>query len=68
MRPTRFETRYVMCDTCPNTWRIACPECAEHFADYHRGAFGHDVIVNGRNTWQFRVPRGVQRMLGRSGW
>jgi hypothetical protein len=65
------EARTVWCETCGKTWRFACPECADHFAEYHHGAFdGHQVAVtphtprNDRD-WQLGVPRSIQTLLGR---
>lgn len=40
------ESRWVRCDDCREVWRHPDPECAEHFAEYHREAFGHSVNIN----------------------
>lgn len=40
------EARIVWCASCGTSWRYGCSECAIHFADYHRTAFKHDVVVN----------------------
>lgn len=42
---TRPETRQVICIDCNINDRWGCAECAEHYADWHRAEFGHDVAV-----------------------
>lgn len=66
------EARTVWCDTCGKGWRYGCPECAELFADYHRGAFDdHRVTVrlhrrSDDQDWRrFDVPANVSNLFGR---
>lgn len=65
------EARTVWCETCGKTWYYGCPECADLFVEYHRGAFdGHQVVVaphtqrNDRD-WELGVPRSIQNLFGR---
>lgn len=65
------EARTVWCEDCPKTWRFGCPECALHFAVYHREAFdGHRVTVEAHKRsddrdWQRDVPASTSRLMGR---
>ena len=44
----RPEIRYVNCRNCRISKRFPDPECAEHYAAYHREAFeGHEPTING---------------------
>lgn len=69
----RFDRRtytdhYVKCVECQQKWRYGCQDCAELFADYHRGAFdGHTVTISSFNRYSRidDIPRGTSNLFGR---
>lgn len=42
---TQPDCRTVLCNECGTTDRWGCAECAEHWAEFHRTEFGHNVVV-----------------------
>lgn len=65
---TQPDSRTVMCNDCGIHERWGCVECAEHWADYHRNEFGHNVSVFLPRRDRDMRPLDTLRVTQRSWW